>query len=960
MKNKIMRLLLLIAVATNALATGGFDFGKGAGIVVEEGASLDVTRGIEIVDGFIETNGGEVITDCSPIVGTNATWSDRDGSSYSSITFDGSLRDGSSLSIGDEQSLILDGSLVTAEPVMSGEHCGPSLLRGVGSIVQSGAITVPTNAAVISNINGALGADIVLSAEVDEYSLANPDEVRSTLFLANDLVFDINYGPRAAFIEGDSGINTVAFNGNRMSFGGTANLLDCGSGAFCITQPQVWTDADARLRGPVRFHCNGSITFDTPGRINGNGNALYISSSAAMQNGFNDVALQDLIISGDTSSWFDGGPGAWNCSNVTMINSNGSITINGSFYGTNNVLGTTSTCFGHSSSVYYRKNVNGYDATALVGADSQPLVLGSQHNLIYSDNETGALFYLNRYGKPVYVLLVACDSAGDVVVNDDCRSIWRDSEGRALTSDFGKFIYKTDHTKKYVQYIDEQYVEVSLKFMRRDQYVNFGHANFVKYTQYILGVDSAPVYVDRDSGLLIQDNTYSNQPFLVQIATAAVLNGDEARIYRTGGCTAITDSVGREIRDINNAIIYVDDATFEFLQYDEEAEGYYVVMLSFGEVLDGDGNHILDTTVEHNYERLTYPSTINVTAGDRPVYFDTVTPGMFVLDNNNNPIAVTMNFSFTDEYRSNPSRALRDNNGNQLTIPGGHAVFVDAITGEYVIQASGESNQVINLTFAPVLDSNNIGTSVVHYEEESCSEADATISLNSDVSLHNSWVCTGNATLTIDLNGQALDLSDGSISTVSSGGTVVIRNGVLKGVGGEVFDFHSDSTLILENVELHLESDAYWYNAELIIKGKCRFVGQSRSVFNNRSTANFTISRNATLTLEDGIIYSNNSDATTNFSFCDSSSYLELIGATFRRPDTCGGADPLVLTQGSIIIDHASVMQPGSGGIQFGDGSNADNNLSIIVRPGATLSLSSDPCADVSAGAVIYKNVSSC
>jgi hypothetical protein len=95
----------------------------------------------------------------------------------------------------------------------------------------------------------------------------------------------------------------------------------------------------------------------------------------------------------------------------------------------------------------------------------------------------------------------------------------------------------------------------------------------------------------------------------------------------------------------------------------------------------------------------------------------------------------------------------------------------------------------------------------------------------------------------------------------------------------------------------------------------------------------------ATLKLCDGIVWSHSTSS--SFYFAGAMSALELMGATFRRPNFVYNSDEelvsastLYLSAGKIVIDHKSYIQPGAGNIYLVD------NLDIELRPGATLTIS--------------------
>jgi len=819
-----MRVLALVAAVNSLSATTGFNFGKGSGIIVLDG-TLDLTNGARIVDGFIENNGGSIATDCTPIVGTNATWADRDGSYYSSITFDGCLHHGNRVNLGNNQMLVMDGSVVPVTPIVSGHHCEPTIIRGVGGVVEDGEIRIDSGATANVNLSGVLTANINLKGNRCEYSFSHPGNARAVLSLANDLTFAPLYGPTTRCVT-HPGVNRIEFNGNRMTFGGDADALDCHNGSYRLPHAQVWNDANVLLSGPVVFGSNGSVTFDSPGYVNGSGNTLFLGEALKpLINTYNEVNLSNLTINGDsTGDWFAYGQGAWNCVNTTLVRSGYNILRDG---------------------------------------DSGIIVDSNTGATVYVEQTTGGYVVFNEVGQGSYVDLVATD-----VLDGDSRVFGTRGALFAASSNEGSIWYNGDSTDSFVRFFDGVYVVVTIAFIDAE-------GDFEKIANQSITIDGAfsrTTNVFGDTRFGHSDTVYERRD---SFCYSNLQDGSNNDIF--DGCHQV----------------YVDDADNSYFKFDGEGNPVYVT---------------LDTAVTYDGESLITGVQGTFFANDSsgsPIWYDGESEGMYVQYNGTIYYRVTIDF-----------------------------------------------NRVLDVNGNPVID--------VHYNDEDIAVADATVRLNTDVSIFGEWTVQHGTTLTIDLNGHALDLSNGSLRTNSCESTMVIKNGTLKGLSCESLDFHSGSTLILENVELHLGSHVRWDNAELKIKGKCRFVGRSRSVFDNQSTANFTITPNSTLTLEDGVIYSHNNNGETNFNFCNSSSHLELMGATFRRPDAGCESSALELTVGTIIIDHKSVMQPGSNGIQFGDGDDSDNNLSIIVRPGATLSISSDNCADVSSGTITYANVSSC
>ncbi len=833
----LMRLVVLAASVSTVTATTGFNFGRGSGIIVADGGTLDLTNGASITDGFIEKAGGDVEYDCSNIDCVNATFIDRDSGAYSSVTFDGTFDRGTRLVLDNNDVLTMNGSPVLVNPIVEGSHCSPSIIRGIGSSILDGEIVVETDAKVIVDLSGVLNANINLQADRDEYSINDPEDYQAVVSLANDLTFAPTYGPITTDIE-DKGLNTILFNGHRMTLGGDVDNLDSYNGAFRITHPQVWTRANVELIGPMSMGCSGRIIFDGPAYINGNGNTWYMNDNEGFYNGVNDVTLVNITLSGDDSDdWFDDSEGHFNCINTTLIADSNSITVNGSFYGSDNVF-DDNTYWGHKDYVYYN-NVSMVGVSKLTNGNGDDITDGSRQ--VYTDNESGQLMRFDRNGNRI----------------------------------------------------------------------------------------------------------------LLEIVSTFLLDG-EAYVAGSGSQHALVDEQGREVRDSAGFVVYVDDVTDQYLRYASVGEGLYeyrVTTIAFNRIYD-----FLYVPFMNNHATAS-AAIVDTERGNRAVYYANSSQ-YFEFDGNDNPVVVEI--TTTPLYSEGQ---LIEGSGSYNLVGydrNGISIYIDNNTSAYIqygyALGATEMYHQVSIAFSIVFDSNGHVETISSYDEADADETDTLIKLNSDVYIDCDWIASEDTTLTIDLAGHALDLDDGSLRTDGCDATIIVKNGVLKNVGCNSLDFQGDSTLILDNVEVRLNSHVRWEYANLTIKGKCRFVGSNNSVFENQSTRNFRISCNATLTLEDGIVYSHNNDGTSNFVFADDTSRLELIGATFRRPDR-GEVSYLELTGGTIVVDHNAHIQPGMNGIQIGDDCDEDNNLAIIIRPGATLTISSDSCEDVSSGTLIYANV---
>ena len=227
------------------------------------------------------------------------------------------------------------------------------------------------------------------------------------------------------------------------------------------------------------------------------------------------------------------------------------------------------------------------------------------------------------------------------------------------------------------------------------------------------------------------------------------------------------------------------------------------------------------------------------------------------------------------------------------------------------------------------------------------------VTLESNVALQGVWTfgssdeAAGEA-MHLNLNGFTIDLAAlgaGLFLQGTGGSSLRISNGCLVNVSGTKLAGLENTKIILEDVEVCLSlasgGNYTFAHAALDIEGRCGISGVEGNVFNNTSTALMTIKPNAVFSVLDGIVYSHNNSGTANFVLAHATSCLELIGGFFRHPASVS-AGPLMITTGKIVVDHKSYIQPGADGICLGDGVDPLNNVSIKVRPGATIEVGSD------------------
>jgi hypothetical protein len=197
--------------------------------------------------------------------------------------------------------------------------------------------------------------------------------------------------------------------------------------------------------------------------------------------------------------------------------------------------------------------------------------------------------------------------------------------------------------------------------------------------------------------------------------------------------------------------------------------------------------------------------------------------------------------------------------------------------------------------------------------------------------------------MVLDLNRHTIDMAhtDAFIGLQgSTGQTMRICNGRIINlsndlVNGPKLDAAAGTTIILENVELGLADDYTYQSAALQIEGICSITGTPTTQLMYNSTANLTVTKGASFTIGDGIVYCHNNEGISNFILADKTAVLSLVGSTFKRKDTTTNT-LLALTTGTLLIDDKALVNVGTKGISFGDGTS-ENDLSIIINPDATI-----------------------
>jgi hypothetical protein len=185
----------------------------------------------------------------------------------------------------------------------------------------------------------------------------------------------------------------------------------------------------------------------------------------------------------------------------------------------------------------------------------------------------------------------------------------------------------------------------------------------------------------------------------------------------------------------------------------------------------------------------------------------------------------------------------------------------------------------------------------------------------------------------IDLNHHTIDMADDAAALYLVGGTnsiLRICNGSLTNLAYNKLLAVAGTKIILENVSIELADNASYANAALQIEGVCSILGAAGSYFEFTSTNLLTIMPGASLTIQDGVGYYHHNTGTNNLVFGDRTSTLALCGGILKARQT--GTSRLTLLDGTLLIDGASTINVGPGGIALGDDTH---NFFLETRPNA-------------------------
>lgn len=356
------KIIVLVLACLNLVGVNAsLNFGsRDAAIEVSTGGAFSVSEAdAQLTNGTLRETGDGTGSISGTFIATDMVVDTKADTTTSTYKTDGTVVMGTSIGLGDNQRLLVDGGNVGETVIAGGADADPSIVQGHGSF--SSDIAVTDNKELVMRWQGPLNVDIDMGAAGDGET--------GKVTLAHDLGFIGGKCIKGGTISGETpGTNTVYFAGHRMSFAGSTTM-----GTNAITFDQ----ADIDLKGDLTIN-TATVTLSTSAKINGHGNSMTSASSGALSGActINDAKILDTTVLGGT--------GTYTLNNVTIDEgSNRARVIEGTLTGGNTGFAAGATTFGASSQVELLSNYAPGGAWTL-GSGTQ--IHGNSYKLNLSSN----------------------------------------------------------------------------------------------------------------------------------------------------------------------------------------------------------------------------------------------------------------------------------------------------------------------------------------------------------------------------------------------------------------------------------------------------------------------------------------------------------------------------------------------------------------------------------------------
>jgi len=866
-----------------------------AGFVVSSNANLELGNAV-LTGGTLKNSSGFLTSQNGALTCSGTTIEAHNHEHITSMVVSGLVDLDTSVQLGSDQKLeiaggIVEGHVTVQEPTAA--------IIGFGQFAN--AITVANDAALELDWATPLNVDIVAGDN-------------TTITLKSDFAFAPGHGI------------AVSNDENTVSVVGSCYTLSCGGDEqSVVTLPgQEWTSVHFDCIGPVAVG-DYPIVFGGDGSIiNGAHNTISIRNLGFFDNDSNTVTIVDAVIQVNNNNHFQGS-GEWFLQRVTFEDTfKGAVTIDGSL----------------TSSL-----VNLFYGQAEFGADTR-LVL--QSNVEISGSwRFGTNNFLDGGGH-----VLNCNSGTLVLAHDvTCaNTIFSNINTDSFDNFLGHSLFLSN-----VQMLDRTNAGIRVSGLASQQkgceclisnvdssQGNIFTNNEVRWNQGVIELLSdislsSTWIVEEEGTVIIEGSGHKLDLQYGSLAAAA----DARLILRNvvlknvnGGSFADYSGV---VELANVTVVLSDDV--DLSTYDS----YFMIK---GPVTFVTGSHTFTTHEASTIDGVT-------------VYYDTLSESDY---------GSVDGFSFANDGRilfiQTPPPSYRYENAGVVPV----TVYLHR--DDFLVAYDGSENDR-TLSFAGIITYEGQGHTLTfsqHPQPVLLFSADTSVAMRSvlldgilpvhfpggwylinfahgcHIRLQQNWTLNktvyfgsgnNNEEMVIDLNHHTIDMADESaaLSLVGGSGSVLrICNGSLTNLAYNKLLAVGGTKIILENVSIVLADNASYADAALQIEGTCSISGAAGSYFEFTSTNALTIMPGASLTIEDGVGYYHHNTGTSNFVFGDRTSTLALCGGTFKARQA--GSSRLTLLDGTLLVDGASTIDVGPGGIVLGD---ETHDFFLETRPSARI-----------------------
>ena len=188
-----------------------------------------------------------------------------------------------------------------------------------------------------------------------------------------------------------------------------------------------------------------------------------------------------------------------------------------------------------------------------------------------------------------------------------------------------------------------------------------------------------------------------------------------------------------------------------------------------------------------------------------------------------------------------------------------------------------------------------------------------------------------NGAASLDGGGYTLTVSKDNNIQVKNGATLTLKNMTIAGMSESALSgLASDSTIICENVTFLLSDTTTFSTGALLMSKSNSIIGGKRFIYTSPTPLTINAFGSLSIGADTTYAYDPSDGNTSGLLFADSTAQLILENSVFEVANT--GA---ILKKGTIIVNDAATIESLatslSGALVFGDGTDANNNVTIKI-----------------------------